>query len=362
MSRKTFKDFRITPSPLPNDGLLFVNHEPLRRGGHLGHALAEFADGSLLAFYPNCDDGNEGHSGNGWMEYKWSYDHGETWGAPEKLAYSYDMWASGCGRTAMCEKAIVTDSGALVLFHLICDMETNGSIWEPYWVPTYTRSEDRGKTWQTAQPLCPKRGRIYDALYRDGVIYVLMFANDATENYMGVHPEHQYLLYVSRDDGKTFQLLSIPSIPTNGRCYGTMEFLPNGSLIVYAYDGEDEMHPDYCISLDNGLTWDAPAKACLKKSIRNPQMIRYGDGYFMHGRSGNNGSEAGHFVVYYSPDGCTWDEGHYFRMHGTGAGGYSNSIVVGKGTPGIKPRLLIQTSHPYQEDLTNIIYWWIDQP
>lgn len=104
------------------------------------------------------------------------------------------------------------------------------------------------------------------------------------------------------------------------------------------------------------------ARTCLKKSIRNPQMIRYGDGYFMHGRSGNDGPEAGHFVVYYSPDGCTWDEGHYFRMHGTGAGGYSNSIVVGKGTPGIKPRLLIQTSHPYQEDLTNIIYWWIDQP
>ena len=361
MNEKRFEDFHVTPSPLPNEGLMFVNHEPRGRGGHLGHALAECPDGQLLAFYPDCDSGNHGHSGNGYMAFKRSHDHGMTWEPPEKLAYSYDMWASGCGRTAMCEKAVVTDAGTIVLFHLICDMRVNGAIWEPYFVPTYTRSEDMGHTWSDAAPLCALRGRVYDALEHGGVIYALMFANDAVINYTGVLPQHQYLLYESRDDGKTFSLLSTLSIPSYGRCYGTMEFLENGDLIVYVYDEADEAHPDFCVSRDGGRTWDAPGKAYMAKNIRNPQMIRFGGGYFMHGRSGSNGSEAGHFVVYYSIDGYTWDEGHYFRMRGPGAGGYSNSIVVGGKCGGIKPRLLIQTSYPYREDLTNIIYWWVDQ-
>lgn len=359
--QKCFEDFRVTPSPLPNDGLTFVDHSPNRRGGHLGHALVECLNGELLAFYPNCNDDNAGHSGNGWMEFKRSLDHGASWSEPEKLAYSYQMWAGGSARTAMCEKAVATDLGSIVLFHLICDMEVNGSIWEPYWEPTYTRSEDRGHTWSQAKQLCPLRGRVYDALYKDGVIYALMFANDAAVHYAGVFPEHQYHLYESRDDGKTFSLVSVIPFDTKGRCYGTMEFMENGDLVAYVYDMNDEEHADYCVSHDLGRTWCAPRKAYFAKCIRNPQLVRFGGGYFMHGRSGSLGENPGHFVIYYSNDGFVWDEGHYMRMRGPGAGGYSNSLIVGKHCCDIPQRLLIHTSHPYEEHRTNIIYWWLDE-
>ncbi len=62
---------RITPGPIPGEGILFVNHHEKRRSGHLGHALVEYADGCILAFYSNCAGSrNAGHSGFGWMEYK----------------------------------------------------------------------------------------------------------------------------------------------------------------------------------------------------------------------------------------------------------------------------------------------------
>lgn len=357
---KTFDDFHISPPGLPNDGFLFADHSAQRRSGHLGHALLECKNGELLAYYPNCNDDNAGHSGNGWMEFRRSTDHGETWDTTEKDAYSYKMWRSHCGRTAMCEKGVTTDSGALVIFHLICDMQENGSFWEPYWIPTYMRSIDNGCTWSQAQDLCALRGRVYDARYHEGIIYALMFANDATEHFVGVRPEHEYQLYVSLDDGLTFQLRSVLSIPSYHRGYGCMEFMSNGDLIAYAYDIDDESHPDYCISHDQGHTWDAPRKTHVAKCIRNPQIVRFGGGYFMHGRSGSLNSTPGHFVLYYSNDAIHWDEGRYMRLCTEGAGAYSNNLVVGSHVPGMQKRLLIHTSHAYSEHRTNTIFWWID--
>jgi hypothetical protein len=81
-------NFNITPEKPPNDGILFVEHSQMGRSGNLGHALVEYEDGKLLAFYPNCSDDNKGHSAVGWMEYKRSLDGGETWGDANVLAYS----------------------------------------------------------------------------------------------------------------------------------------------------------------------------------------------------------------------------------------------------------------------------------
>ena len=38
-----FADYDITPSPLPNDGLMFADLVAKGRSGHLGHALVEYA-------------------------------------------------------------------------------------------------------------------------------------------------------------------------------------------------------------------------------------------------------------------------------------------------------------------------------
>lgn len=139
-----------------------------------------------------------------------------------------------------------------------------------------------------------------------------------------------------------------------------MEFMSNGDLIAYAYDIDDESHPDYCISHDQGHTWDAPRKTHVAKCIRNPQIVRFGGGYFMHGRSGSLNSTPGHFVLYYSNDAIHWDEGRYMRLCTEGSGAYSNNLVVGSHVPGMQKRLLIHTSHAYSEHRTNTIFWWID--
>ena len=73
-----FADYDITPSPLPNDGLMFADLVAKGRSGHLGHALVEYAPGCVLAFYSNCSGvRNDGHNGFGWMEYRRSLDAGK---------------------------------------------------------------------------------------------------------------------------------------------------------------------------------------------------------------------------------------------------------------------------------------------
>jgi len=57
--------YDVIPKNPPNDGILFVDHSRTGRSGHLGHALVEYKDGKILAFYPNCSDNNKGHSAVG---------------------------------------------------------------------------------------------------------------------------------------------------------------------------------------------------------------------------------------------------------------------------------------------------------
>ena len=89
-------------------------------------------------------------------------------------------------------------------------------------------------------------------------------------------------------------------------------------------------------------------------------MVHIGDYYFMHGRSGNSGEASGNFVLYSSMDGMTWDAGTYLRMQEAGHGSYSNSLVTGTLNPDKSKKLLIQSSHAYEGNKTNILHWWIE--
>lgn len=356
----------IPPNP-PNDGILFVDHSRTERSGHLGHALVEYKDGKILAFYPNCSGDNKGHSAVGWMEYKCSKDGGKTWGDPKVLAYSKNLFDAGqSGKTpkklsAFAEKAVRTDKGEIVLFFLVCDITTNVT-WRQFQVPTYITSADGGYTWSEPSELCDSRGRVYDAKYYNGEILALHFKNDNEINFLGNKPEHVYELYVSRDGDRTFAKRSELPFDTIGKSYGTMGMLDSGSIVVYIYNSKAEDTMEYVVSDDCGRTWSDVKIAHFKKRIRNPQMATLNGCYFMHGRSGSFGEkeEKGHFVLYSSREGLAWDDGVYLKMRTAGLGAYSNSIVVGSLNPHKRKRLLIQASHAYEEHKTSVLHWWID--
>jgi len=357
------KNFRIIPPDPPNEGILFVDHSKTGRSGHLGHALVEYQDGKILAFYPNCSGDNRegyfaGHTGAGWMEYKRSEDGGSTWSEPFVLEYSKNMFEKEQKRSSICEKAVATSDGKIVLFNLICDISQSPG-WEPHLNPTYICSSDGGRTWSEAKDLSDKKGRVYDALYHDNTIFTLHFHNPV---WLGKGEEDVYLLHVSTDNGKTFSTRSVLPFDTCRRAYGTMEILSDGSLIVYIYNMNDESRLDYVISKDLGHTWSEVKTTHMEKRIRNPQMAAVKGAYFLHGRSGNSKDfpMRGNFVLYSSPDGINWDSGIYLKMKEAGVGAYSNNLVVGKWNPSKPQRLLIQASHAYRDSRTNIYHWWVE--
>lgn len=353
--------FTIEPPDPPNDGILFVDHAKAGRSGHLGHALVEYAPGKVLAFYANCSDHGakvelQGHNGHGWMEYRSSEDGGHTWSEPSVLPYSRQVYEQDNEHFVLCEKAVRAPDGSIALFNL----ESLSKTWEPWTIPTYQRSVDAGETWESAQPLCDQAGRIYDAVVGGDCICVLLHCNDAGVDFCGNMPHHHHALYVSTDNGRTFTRRSVLPFDYDGRAYGTMARLTDGSLIVYVYNVHDETRPDYAISCDGGHTWSAPQSALLAKQIRNPQMAAFNGGYVLHGRSGSKGSEAvkGHLVLYTSRDGVQWDEGRYLRKRTARLGAYSNNLLVHDPDQG-KPRLLIQASHAYECSKTNVYQWWL---
>ncbi len=356
------KDYILTPEGTPGEGILFVDHEANGRTGHMGHALVEYAPGKILAFYPDCsaeDPRWKGHSGFGWMAYKRSEDGGETWSSPMTEPYSKALFDKAIGRTMMCEKAVCTEDGKILLFYLTCDMVTNGHIWEPYYEPCYAQSVDGGETFTNMKLFVHEPGRVYDACCRDGKVYVLFFANAELPG-IAHAKNYEYRLYVSEDRGETFTLRSVLPFQSTINCfYGSMTFGPDGRLIAYIYDDKDERNLKYVISQDEGKTWGYERRAFFEKKMRNPQIVCFEGRYFMHGRSGSYGENAGNFVLYSSEDGVNWDEGVYLRMATQGAGAYSNNLHVH--LPGGRSRLLIQASHAYRENRTNILHWWLEK-
>ena len=206
---------------IPGESVLFVDHSKTDRTGHLGHALVEYADGKILAFYPNSGGGH--HSSRGWTEFKRSVDGGKTWSDPIVLEYSRKLFEQG-KQSSFCEKAVRNANGDIILFHLISNIENNPR-WSPQYVPTYSISKDGGETWSDAKPLGKKAGRIYDAIAHDGKIYVLRFANDCSKGWRGSSEEHVYELFVSEDGGATFTNQGALPVGWNKRGYGTLGIL-----------------------------------------------------------------------------------------------------------------------------------------
>ena len=315
---------------------IYVDNEARGRSGHMTHAMVQFNKDTYINFNANCSAIRAGgHSVYGWVEYRFSSDSGKTYTEPQIFPYSWESFLTG-EWTISVEKAVACDDGTIVALCLRNTMLTPVCC-EPWLTPMCVRSTDGGKTWSEPYECIPYNGRIYDAVYKDGVIYAMIFCN---EYFLGEKPEHVYRIYKSYDNGQSFEEASVIPYPdTTRRGYCCMIFDTEGKLHAYTYNEANECEMDHAISADNGHTWMICEPCYVAKGIRNPQMAYIDGVYILHGRGGGHKG----FVFYSSEDAIHWDEGIYL---GDSMGGcyYSNNINL---TDEKGNFLLVQYSDPY---------------
>lgn len=347
---------RIVPSHLPNSGFIFVDHQTFGRSGHGGQAITECLNGDIIAFYSNVSgDVWGGHSVSGWSEYRISSDGGQTWSESIVLEYSKSIWEGDEYHSALVDEVVTAPNGTIVAIagrYLSYDWKRT--------TPVYLLSYDNGVTWTEAREVDADAdssviGREHASFVRENTIYVLFN--------QGLRGSHR--LYVSEDNGESFQQRSI--LPFKDRLwYGAMAPLDESSIIAYAYRSGDEHFLRYTISEDGGHTWGAVGKSHFAKRIRNPQLSeRLGFLYFMHGRSGQDGDDPRHLVLYQSEDGIHWDEGVFLNKGATNdLDSYSTNAIIGNYDPEMPTRLLIQSSIAYSQNgrRVNLHHWVINNP
>ena len=283
---------------------LYIDNQARGRSGHMTHAMAELAPGRIIAFNSNCSAiRGKGHSAYGWVEYRYSEDGGKNWSESFDLEFSKKTLLDGVYSISV-EKAVYQD-GILTCFLLRNHQFDNETACEPWGTPLVMRSPDGGKTWEDPVGFSPYPGRIYDAVTHDGVIYAL---ETCDPRFFSEVKEPRYRLFVSRDNGRTFQEESVVALDSYHRGYGALQFRRDGSLLAYACNIADGKSLDVSLSNDNGKSWTTLPAIQLKHGIRNVQIAPLAGGFVMHGRAWSGGSGQGQ-VIYTSPDGLNWDDG-----------------------------------------------------
>lgn len=324
---------------------LFVDNQSRNRSGHMTHGMAEFAPGCVIDFNSNCSAIlHDGHFPHGWVEYRISRDAGKTWSDFYTLPYSWQSFLDGIYYISV-EKAVACTDGAIVAFCLRNDA-TDLYCCEPWATPTVVISHDQGQTWSEPVEYSPYPGRTYDALTRDGIIYVL---HNCNEHFLGSKPEHVYRLYTSQNNGQSFEEVSVIPFDTLGRGYGSMVFDDSGVLHAYAYNVNAEDRMDHAVSSDLGKTWTVLEPSYVAKGIRNPQTALIDGVFILHGRAG----DAKGFILYTSEDGANWDEGTILVPNEKIAAYYSNNLNLQDENGNF---LLMQYSDNYQGHRVNVMH------
>ncbi|MBO5309199.1 MAG: exo-alpha-sialidase [Lentisphaeria bacterium] len=321
-----------------SDAEIFVDNKSRKRSGHMSHAIVEYAPGKIIAFNSNCSAKRlGGHSAYGWLEYRYSDDYGKNWSEFHELPVSKEILLDGIYSVSM-EKAVFHD-GVFTGF-LLRNTHTRECCCEPWDTPLVIQSFDLGKTWSEPVEFGPWKGRIYDAQVKDGIIYVLQSCN---EEFICENPGDQYRLFVSTDNGKSFQVQSIVPVNSDNHGYGALNFRPDGSLLAYVCKIMNSSLLEVCCSCDNGKSWKRLDPIPLKEGIRNVQIAPLGKGYVMHGRGGRNTEWGKGQVIYTSADGIDWNDCILMEPEKQ-ACYYSNMLPMTNG------EVLLQYSDLYAED------------
>lgn len=355
-------NYDVIPEGVPNDGILFVNHEKNGRSGHGGNTLTECKNGDIISFYSNVSgEIFDGHGVAGWSEYKISKDGGKTWSEPIIFDYSKKVWEDDEFYSAIVVSIISAPKGPLVA--VVARFEDEK--WVKQATPVYLLSYDYGVTWTRPKEIdksatVHELSKTYNASFVHEDTIFVVFIGGASDMCAGPHS-----LYVSTDNGETFNKRSNLPFPKS-YMYGAANVIDNGNIIVYAYPWDrtrntDEFNLPYVISEDGGYTWSEIKKSHFDKRLRNPQLSeKIGGCYFMHGRSGSLGEGNGRLVLYTSRDAVNWESGVFFKRDIDGVDSYSANTVVGKYNQEKSKKLLIQSSIAYDKRKVNIRHWWLE--
>ncbi len=358
-------NFGVLPADIPNDGILYVDHQAQQRSGHGGTCLTECANGDIVSFYSNVSgEIYEGHGVAGWSEYRRSTDGGKTWGEAVQLDFSKRAWEGDEVYSALVFGVTTAPDGTLIAFVSLFA----SADWVKKLPPVCLLSHDHGRTWSEPRPLDPNAtvedvSLTFDAVFASG--------DQVFAAFMGGAPtmcDEPHSLYVSTDNGESFEKRSVLPFD-HDYYYVTAGLLDNGNIIVYSYpyqpDGDtdgglDEYNMPYVTSADAGRTWSEVKTTHFAKAIRNPQLSRkIGNLYFLHGRSGQRTRDPKNLVLYTSSDGIHWDEGTILHSMSGSADAYSANEVIGKYDPATPNRLLIQSSIAYDGYKVNQRHWWV---
>ncbi len=364
-SNRLSKGFRVLPADIPNQGIRFVDHEKYGRSGHGGNCLTECRNGDIVAIYSNVSGEIEkGHGVAGWSEYRRSEDGGKTWSGPVVLEYSKRAWEGEEMYAAIVFAAATAPNGTLIAFVSRFEKE----LWVKNLPPVCLLSHDQGRTWSEPRPLdtdvtVEEVSLTFDAVFTHNEQVFAVFMGGSADYCVG-----PYSLYVSADNGKTFERRSVLPFDYQNY-YVTAGVLDQGDIIVYSYPYRsnaafDEYNIPYVISADEGRTWSEEKTTQFARAIRNPQLSRkIGNLYFLHGRSGSDSRDPGNLILYASSDGIHWDDGTIlYRKEIGGGDAYSANEVIGKYDPAAPNRLLIQSSIAYDvgSSKVNEHHWWVE--
>lgn len=371
--RALYTGFEISPHNIPNDGILFVNHEETGRSGHVGNAITECKNGDILAFYMNSSGTIwGGHGAAGWTEFKRSKDGGKTWSNPIAFEYSKKIWDENKNiiehvdfnsyYTAYVTAVVTAPNGNLIAF---VSRRLPVLPAEKQRKPVYLISYDNGYNW--SEPKLVDENASFEEVtilhsdagtfIHEGKIYAVFIGGGSRD-----YNEGNYTFYMSEDNGESFKRISSDLFRgTSSGKHVSANVLDDGSFIVYSFNPNDEYHLPYVISTDKGYTWSEVKYTYMEKRMRNAQVSdKIGDYYFMTGRSGNSGDDPSCLVLYVSKDGINWDRGRFLNRVQIGLDSYTANEVVGKYNPGASKRLLIQSSIGYKGLSTNVVHWWIE--
>lgn len=293
------------------------------------HCTIRLANGSILVSHFNGTT----HANGNKVSSHFSHDNGKTWiGGP-------DIWSVTDGLGAVNSGLGVASNGTV-----ICLLQMREADGTPYYGMRITRSYDNGQTWTPATLFTPNDP--YATMHISSQI-VTKGSTMYAPVYNGTSTPLRFSVYVSSDNGSTWSKRSEVYNGAMGNSYSTLvpmsDDLNDGSFLWITH--VNSPNSNYIrISHDNCTTWGSLTQ--ILPGIRDPDVNRMGDNYFLHGRDSDHDDA---FRFYYSPDGVSWIETIQVDVGGNHEA-YSSGTAVGHD-------LLLTYSK--NADMCHLQYTWI---